>query len=37
MRERPNWLAGIFAGLWLLIILMVWPEVRAVHRAAHLR
>jgi len=22
MRERPNWIAGIFAGVWLLIILV---------------
>ncbi len=30
MRERPNWLAGSFAGLWLLIILIpIYVMVRA--------
>lgn len=30
MRDKPNWLAGIFAGIWLLIILVpVYVMVRA--------
>jgi xylobiose transport system permease protein len=30
MRPRPNWIAGVFAGLWLLVILLpVYVMVRA--------
>jgi xylobiose transport system permease protein len=30
MREKPNWIAGIFAGVWLLIILVpIYVMVRA--------